>query len=443
MSHDKPVWTEGMMLRPQHFQQHDRHYEHQLNLRTQLLGPFNTGFFNLELSQAHLRQGKLSIQSASGVLSDGSLFDIGHAHSNLVLDIPKNTQGMSVYLGLPLVGGGAVETRPADMSEVLSRHISHEENVHDSNAEGNSQCSIRCSRPDFRLLLGDAHHDAFVKLKVCQILGIDNSGEITLDDRYAPSYLHIKAAQNLQACVQNTLNQLNSRGQAIAGRMNASHQVAGAELGDFMMLQLINRSELCISQALEMGRLHPYEIHRHLLALLGDLSVFANARRPTGLKALFYDHDDQLGCFQRLQVQISEVLSKVLEQHAVELPLEQKDYGIQLAHLRDRSLVQSSYFVLVAHAQGSAEALRSRLPEHLKIGSIANIRDKVNRHLPGIKLTPLPVAPRQIPYDPRRSYFKLEVTPEELSELERSSIFALHVSGEFAALELNLWAIRN
>ncbi|MNF09980.1 hypothetical protein D3C80_2107870 [compost metagenome] len=71
------------------------------------------------------------------------------------------------------------------------------------------------------------------------------------------------------------------------------------------------------------------------------------------------------------------------------------------------------------------------------------IRQLVNLHLPGIKVKPLPVAPRQIPFHAGKTYFALELNAEELAQLERSGGFAFHVSGEFAELELKFWAIRN
>ena len=41
------VWKEGMLLRPQHFQQSDRYYSHQLSMRTRLLTGYAWGFVSL------------------------------------------------------------------------------------------------------------------------------------------------------------------------------------------------------------------------------------------------------------------------------------------------------------------------------------------------------------------------------------------------------------
>jgi type VI secretion system protein ImpJ len=53
------------------------------------------------------------------------------------------------------------------------------------------------------------------------------------------------------------------------------------------------------------------------------------------------------------------------------------------------------------------------------------------------------VAPRQIPFHANKTYFVLELSPEEQAQLERSGGFAFHVTDEFPGLELKFWAIRN
>jgi type VI secretion system protein ImpJ len=66
----------------------------------------------------------------------------------------------------------------------------------------------------------------------------------------------------------------------------------------------------------------------------------------------------------------------------------------------------------------------------------------VRLQLPGIRLSALPVAPRQIPFHAGKTYFKLDITSEELAQLEMSGGFALHVSGNFPGLQLQFWAIK-
>jgi type VI secretion system protein ImpJ len=140
---------------------------------------------------------------------------------------------------------------------------------------------------------------------------------------------------------------------------------------------------------------------------------------------------------------IRQVLSMVLEQHAIELLLQQRQYGVQVSPLHDQQLLDTSSFVLAASAECDSETLRQRLPAHLKVGPVEQIRQLVNLHLPGIRIKPLPVAPRQIPFHTGKTYFALELTSEDREQMKRSGGFAFHVSGDFSGLEMKFWAIRN
>ena len=72
MSTQKVVWQEGMLLRPQHFQQNDRYYDYQLKVRTQRQTGCSWGLFQLEIDHQFLTTGKLVISQASGILPDGT-----------------------------------------------------------------------------------------------------------------------------------------------------------------------------------------------------------------------------------------------------------------------------------------------------------------------------------------------------------------------------------
>ena len=67
---DRVIWTEGMFLQPQHFQQHDRHWEHQWRQRLQQAVAYAWGFTALSLDEASLTLGKVGLASAQGLLAD-------------------------------------------------------------------------------------------------------------------------------------------------------------------------------------------------------------------------------------------------------------------------------------------------------------------------------------------------------------------------------------
>ena len=99
--------------------------------------------------------------------------------------------------------------------------------------------------------------------------------------------------------------------------------------------------------------------------------------------------------------------------------------------------------MLAVKARLPGETLRTRFPAQAKLGPLERLREIVNLQLPGVRLTPLPVAPRQLPYHAGFSYFELDQSGELWSQLEQSGGLGIYVTGEYPELELALWAIRS
>lgn len=207
------------------------------------------------------------------------------------------------------------------------------------------------------------------------------------------------------------------------------------------MLQLINRVEPLFAHLATMTGLHPEDLYRAMLQLAGELATFS---RPDKRSVHYpvYRHDFLRETFAPVVEDLRHALSMVIEAHAVPIPLEQRQYGIRVALMRDPELLRSASFILAVSAQMPPEAIRSGFPPQVKIGTVETIRNLVNLQLPGIGLRPLPVAPRQLPYHANYTYFELDRGSELWSQLATSGGFALHVAGDFPGLQMQFWAIR-
>ncbi len=436
------IWQEGMLLRPQHLQHNDRYYHQQLN-RTRLLGRDAWGFLTLEVDVQYLNLGKLVVNQASGVLPDGSLFELSGTMQPLILQVPADAGPQAVYLALPLATGNQIEARRPEQSDVLARYVACETQIADSNAGAESRCQINCARPDLRLIVGEHPSDPFyVKLQVAQLLDSTREGGVRLDTDFVPTFIYLQATGYVSSCIKEAISLLATRGDAIAVRIQGNGTSAGAQVGDLLMLQLINRAELLLRHYLSQTQVRPEVLYRELLSILGELSTFATDNKRAQLD-VHYRHSDQGASFRGLMGGIRTVLSLVLEQHAIELTLQQRQYGVLVCPVGDLKLLGTATFILAATAQCDSEELRHRLPAHLKIGTVERIRELVNLHLAGIRIKPLPVAPRQIPFHAGKTYFILELSAQDITQLEQSGGFAFHASGGFAELELDFWAIRN
>ena len=74
--HNKVIWTEGMFLQPQHFQQQDRFAARQLDGRIAAGLQWPWGLVSLQIDDAALLQGRVVLSAARGVLPDGTAFAV-------------------------------------------------------------------------------------------------------------------------------------------------------------------------------------------------------------------------------------------------------------------------------------------------------------------------------------------------------------------------------
>src|ERR1700722_15439857 len=107
----KVIWSEGLFLRPQHFQQQERYLEAYVEGRAAALRAESWGFEELELDRDVLSIGKLAIRRARGVFPDGTPFSIPDRDLPPVpLEVSSDMRNARIFLALPLRRGGALES---------------------------------------------------------------------------------------------------------------------------------------------------------------------------------------------------------------------------------------------------------------------------------------------------------------------------------------------
>lgn len=440
---NKVIWTEGMFLQPQHFQQHDRFLAQQQQARLSATASYGWGWLQLTLDSAALNLGKIALTAAQGVLPDGLSFDLpGQDGAPAALDIPADTRDELVVLALALPRPGVAESdAESDASSMPPRYQAAEVDVGDSNVTGQRMAPIQVGRAHLRIMLARDCAEGYATLGLCRVVERRADNKLVLDTAYIPPTLNALGNDLLASHLREIHGLLHQRGEALAARLTQPGRAGVGEIADFLLLETINRNEPLVAQWRQTSLLHPRDFYFGAVALAGDLSTFRDRRRPAELPA--YQHDDPARCFRPLMDDLRQSLSMVLEQTAIPIELQDRKYGIRVAIIPDVELQRSAQFVLAVAAQLPGDALRARFPTQVKIGTVERIRDLVNLQLPGVTLRPLPVAPRQIPYHAGYNYFELETRNSDMwKQLESSGGLAMHIAGDFPGLELEFWAVR-
>ena len=440
---NKVIWTEGMFLQPQHFQQHDRHLEQQLRDRLQSAWAYGWGFSALTLDDAALNLGKLAISAAQGLLPDGTAFSLpNNDAAPAAFDVPADVRNELVVLALTLQRPGVIESDAEETGGSLgTRYKVTEVDVGDNNTNADRDAALQIGRLNLRLMLARDAVEGYATLGVARVIERRADNKVVLDPHYVPPLLHSRGHVILDGYVRELYGLLHQRGEALASRLAQPGRSGSGEIADSLLLETVNRNEPLFAHMQNVSVLHPERLYSACLTLAGDLSTFRERRRPSVYPE--YDHDDLARTFRPVIDDLRQSLSMVMEQTAIPIELQDRKYGVRVAIIADVELQRSAQFVLAVAAQMPGEALRGRFPTQVKIGPVERIRDLVNLQLPGVTLRPLPVAPRQIPYHAGFNYFELETRNNELwKQLESSGGMAMHIAGEFPGLELEFWAIR-
>jgi len=438
----KILWYEGMFLSPQHFQQQERYLERLIESKCSAYGAYGWGVQEFELDQQLLKLGKLGIIHSKGIFPDGTPFSFPETdEAPPVVDIPENIHNEIVYIGIPLKRPGAMDVTSESGNQGLARYYSHEHDIRDVSTESGENTKLDVGKLRLRLLLESDDRSGYACIGILKISESREDKNMILDDQYIPTCLECSVSLKLDGFLSELVGLLHHRAEAIAGRLADANRGGTAEVADYMMLQLINRIEpLCLHLS-QMKGLHPADLYKDLVQMVGELSTFvATQKRPPLLPA--YLHDELQSTFLPLMDSLRGGLSMVYEQTAVSLNLVEKKYGIRVAQISDRSLIGTAMFVLAARANVKDASLQSALAAQLKIASVEKIRQLVNAGMPGIQIKTLPVAPRQIPFHSGYTYFELDRKSPLWSELQKSGGIAMHVGGDFPGLELEFWAIR-
>lgn len=443
---NRVVWSEGIFLSPHHFQQQERYFENTLNQRVTMSGPFQWGFRRLVIEPDALLLGQVSISEARGILADGTVFNLPQNDPvPAILDLSEQKQlaGKRIFLAVASVQNNKALINKRIDSQDSYRYNRFDLELMDYNEGDRAAEPVELASLNFKLVLeGDnGLDDGNVRLPIAKIKESTSNGSLILDETFIPPLIDIKANNHLLSAVKQLISTLSVRATTLSERVVNVSQGGSNTIQNFLLLQLFNRYEGLFKHYISLPFIHPEVLYRLLVQFEGELATYYSASRRCD-SGLIYRHDDLSQSFKVIDAVLKDYLSAVIEEAASPITIEQRRYGIKVATVHDKKLFEQAIFVLAVKADIQVDDLRNQFPKQTKIGTVENIRSLVNNQLPGISISSLPVAPREIPIKRDFQYFQLDPNSPHWKSLGASGGFAFHISGEFPELELEFWAVR-
>lgn len=444
--YNKVVWSEGLFLRPQLFQQQERYLEHFAHKRAAALSPFFWGFHQFVIDTESLALGKLVVSGAAGIFQDGTPFEApAHAKLPAPLALRHEYLNQTIYLAVPIRTPNTEETSfDEDAQDSLARYRSFEQDLLDANSVGQGPKLVQLSDLRLRLLPEKELTESWLGMPLAKVTEIRADGSARLDPVLIPPVNVYTASALLHTWLVEVHGLLRLRASAMAERLTASSTRGGdaAEISEYLILQLFNRVEPVLTHMLNAKSASPEALYVELTAFAGELSTFVRAatRRPVEYDA--YRHDEPHTCIKPVVDDLRVLLNVVLERSAQRIELRNQGNGVQLAVLEPSEFSRFSTFVLAVGAQLPSDTLQQQFPAQAKVGPAERLAELIRSHLPGLPLQAMPVPPRQIPFNAGQVYFELDQDHPLWAQVQRYGGMALHVAGQFPELRLELWGVR-
>ncbi len=437
---NKVAWTEGLFLRPQHFQQADRYHDQMLRARVGRITPYPWGITALEIDQDLAQQGKFAVRRCAGILPDGSCFDVPDTSplpEPLALD--EKTSNMLVGLSLPAIARNSREIDFPD-SDSASRYWRASGSVIDSAAETRMEEEIDIAYPRLAYERMDGSKSGYIQIGLARIVEIQDK-TIVFDQRYLPPAVITQAHAGFSGIIDRVIGWIETKLEELARYAADPTAGGGLQYADYFILQVLNREIPVLRHLRGSQYVHPERLYERLIGLAGELATFASAQRMASIYPA-YDHDNLADTFAPVLRDLQGALSARMERRAIRLELVERAQNAYVSPIRDRGLFQHATFVIEVAAAKQLTEIQQQFPQLFKLGPSTKMQDIIHAHLPGIPLVHLPTPPRQIRALTDHVYFRLDRNTPLWTEFSQAPAVGMHFSGDWPDLKLEFWAVR-
>ncbi|MEL6837919.1 MAG: type VI secretion system baseplate subunit TssK [Pseudomonadota bacterium] len=426
---NRVVWSEGLFLRPQHFQQQDRHTDALIRGAMLAASHQNFGFRHLTLDKAAIEAGQIGIDGAQGIFPDGTPFSLPDMTTGLqAATVSASTHAGLVMLGIPAVQSGAATIDPESTGAAGARYTGQIATVRDTIKGGADPTEIEVARLAPKLFLPKAATDGYSCLPIARINGLHADGSVALDPAFLPPALVTSASPWYATFLQEVLTGLDRIRQAHGDIVMRG---AGASVENLLILELANTAHPRIAHMMTQDMFHPSELFFELAGLAGRMATFgSSSRRMSELPA--YAHDDPQAGFAAIADTLRSLILSLrhVEVKSQTLQVATHAENVWTVRIDNADIINKSRIVLRVGGEMSEAMLRKIFVEQATIGAADEFDALWKSKLTGIPLKPLHSQPREIPYDGDRLCLELDRTSDHWEKLADAPGFVIGVTGK-------------
>ena len=434
---ERVVWTEGMLMCPQHLQQQDLFFEGTLAARIAAVSPHDWGVARLTIDDGELSGGVLKVSEFAGVLSGGLPLSFGKSEPGGPPSRPidehfgATATSLEVFLAVPSAREGIPNYQDAVDDSATARYRTMNRPVPDLTIAKTEQI-IGFGRPNVSIRFGGESREDFETLKIAEVVR-GSGGGFALSNDFIPPALYVSGSRVLAGYVQDLLAAMLAKQRALSDARRqidaAAVEFTSQDITRFLLLNALNGSIPVIRHIAENKQVSPLATYLALVQLAGQLTSFSSEIDPSSFPA--FQYADLRATFGPLLDSINKMLGVLVRDRVIDVPLEPRPDGVWLGQLKEQRLLECPRFVLAVETDNPQQDTANRLPTLSKIASWKQIGPIVQGAMPGAKLTATHRPPPEVPVRPKLVYFLVDTTDRHWRQIVTERTVAIYLPPPF------------
>jgi type VI secretion system protein ImpJ len=447
MKIDRPLWTRGILVSPQQFQQQAslEAWTNECIAQMGVLHPWGVlqaTFDQDALAQGRLKAERLQVRFQDGVLVDTDCADLLPPTLTLAANLPADATAVTVMLALPqLYANGGNCLQPDERAERPVRYRQAWRDVQNQYGDDKKQVAVMSHELTLRL---DTQENG--DYQVCPVVRLlrDAQGRWAQDTQFIPPLLSLRASPWCEGQLESLMVQLRARLQRLMGMRRESNarmaDFAVADVSLFWLLNALNGAEPVLGNFQRYPQVHPERLYQELARLAGSLLTFSLEHDVTAIPV--YQHDRLTAVFPPLFTLLNTLLEVSLPSRVVAIELVHEPRVNQWrGALHDPRLREEVDFYLSVRSSLPAAQLQTQFPQLCKVGAPDDVGKVVNIALSGIPLRPLSHVPAAIPLRLENQYFALDLNNPAAQQMLEAGACVFYVPGTLGDIQLELFAV--
>lgn len=381
------VWSEGLLLTPQHLQQQTQYHEGVLLSRLDALEPLNWGVLELEIDPRELLGGQVRLNRFSGVLPDGLVLDLEPGHSELPPSRPveghfsAGQATLEIFLATPHENPNGDNYTKAGENPL--RFNLETRPVRDM-AGGGLDVDVTFGRHNLLILFGDEPREDLVSLKVAELVR-DDAGSLLVSEPYIPPCLRISSSPFIVAGLKRIYGLMTNRYKSLADARRqtglSTIEFTAIDVTRYLLLNTIGGFIPIVKHLVDQPDISPRNAFLLLSQFGGQLATFSVDVDPSQIASFIYT--DLRSTYETLFARLVYMLQATVKEHCITLSLTARDDGMHVGQFQEGDMVRCTAFFIAVRSDIPEQQVATQLPRLSKIASWADVNHILDAATPG------------------------------------------------------------